>query len=154
MRVWRLTKARHARTAFDGEGARLYGGRWNSPGTRVVYTASTPSLAVLEVLVHLQAVAPLAAYVLIEVHVPDALVQTLARPPAGWRALPAPPATQRVGDAWARGGRSLALSVPSVLSPDERLVLINPSHRDARRLRPGPAQPYRIDPRLVARLQR
>ena len=35
---WRIVKSRYASTAFDGEGARLYGGRWNSSGTRMVYS--------------------------------------------------------------------------------------------------------------------
>jgi len=52
-RAWRIVKARHATTAFNGEGARLNGGRWNSPGERVVYASATKSLAALETLVHL-----------------------------------------------------------------------------------------------------
>ena len=51
--AWRITKRKHARSAFTGEGARLYGGRWNSPGTAIIYTAESQSLAVLEILVHL-----------------------------------------------------------------------------------------------------
>lgn len=147
-RAWRLVKARHAATAFDGEGARLHGGRWSSPGTRLVYTAETPSLAVLEVLVHLQASAPLAACVLIEVQLPEELVETYARPPADWRRLPAPDSTRRVGDAWVRAGKSVALSVPSVVSPGERLLLLNPAHADFQRVVVGKAQPFALDPRL------
>ncbi len=147
-RAWRLVKARHAATAFDGEGARLHGGRWSSPGTRIVYTAESPALAVLEVLVHLQASAPLAAYVMFEVQVPEDLVQALARPPAGWRRLPAPDSTRRFGDAWVRAAKSVALSVPSVVSPGERLLLLNPAHADFRRVVVGKAQPFALDPRL------
>jgi RES domain-containing protein len=146
--AWRLVKERHARAAFDGEGARLFGGRWNSQGTRMVYTADTPSLAVLEVLVHLQATAPLAGYVLIEVRVPEALVETLADPPDDWRRLPAPDSTRRAGDAWIRAARSVALSVPSLVSPEERLLLLNPSHDDFRRVTIGKPRPFEIDPRL------
>lgn len=51
MRTWRLTTARHAHTAFTGEGARRYGGRWNAKGVPVVYTAGSLSLAMLEMLV-------------------------------------------------------------------------------------------------------
>src|ERR1700736_5127134 len=53
LRAWRIVKARHAATAFDGEGARLLGGRWNSPGTRMIYTSATGALAALEMLGHL-----------------------------------------------------------------------------------------------------
>ena len=59
---WRITKTKHAAQAFNGEGARLPGGRWKSPGQCVVYTSSTISLAVLEVLVHLEQSAFLPAY--------------------------------------------------------------------------------------------
>lgn len=52
-RAWRLVKQKHAATAFDGDGARLFGGRWNAPGSRVIYTSTTLSLAALEILVHL-----------------------------------------------------------------------------------------------------
>lgn len=52
-RAWRIVKEKHAATAFSGEGARLYGGRWNSVGTSLVYTSGTKALAALESLVHL-----------------------------------------------------------------------------------------------------
>ena len=52
-RAWRMVKEKHAATASDGEGAWLFGGRWNSRGTRGVYTSATLSLAALESLVHL-----------------------------------------------------------------------------------------------------
>ena len=54
IRAYRLCKTRHMAAAFTGEGARLNGGRWNSPGKAVVYTSSSLSLATLEVLVHLE----------------------------------------------------------------------------------------------------
>ena len=54
MRVYRVAKARHAhnpQTMLSGEGAREWGGRFNSPGVRAVYYASTLSLAALKILV-------------------------------------------------------------------------------------------------------
>lgn len=53
LQVWRITKRKHARRAFAGEGARLAGGRWNIPGTAIVYTSASLSLAALELFVHL-----------------------------------------------------------------------------------------------------
>src|SRR5262245_29579658 len=63
--AWRIVKARHAANAFDGEGARLEGGRWNSPGTPTVYTSQSAALAALELLVHLGRGSILSAYTLI-----------------------------------------------------------------------------------------
>ena len=53
MRVWRLTHRKWALSAFDGQGAYLFGGRWNPKGVRCVYTSTSSALAVLEVLVHM-----------------------------------------------------------------------------------------------------
>jgi RES domain-containing protein len=74
MKAWRITKQRHARTAFSGEGARLYGGRWNSAGVPVAYVAESQSLAVLQLLVHLDAPALLEKYVFLEVDFDASLV--------------------------------------------------------------------------------
>jgi RES domain-containing protein len=62
MQLWRLVKTRYAAAAFDGEGARVNGGRWNSPGTRVAYASANSALAVLEVLVHMTAGSGLPGY--------------------------------------------------------------------------------------------
>lgn len=93
MRVWRLVKSRYASTAFDGEGARLYGARWNRPGLRATYAADSPALAVLEVLVHVGDASLLSAYSLITASLPDAVIEDLD--PSllfpGWDSWPPPP---------------------------------------------------------------
>lgn len=132
MRLWRLVKTRYAATAFDGEGARLHGARWNSVGVRVAYAADSSALAVLEVLVHLGKVSVLPSYSLITGTLPPALIEDLGESalPAGWNASPAPPDVQAIGDAWIRSGRSLALRVPSAIVQGSYSVLINPAHPD------------------------
>ena len=151
MQVWRLTKTKHARTAFDGEGARLYGARWNSAGTRVAYAASNSALAVLEVLVHVENVDVLASYSLIQASLPDALVQTLepARLPNGWNRWPVPPRAQAVGDAWAAANETLALQVPSAIVRGGMNLLINPAHQDFARFVVERVDRFTFDPRLV-----
>ncbi len=52
--AWRIFKKKHRASAFAGEGARRFGGRWNSKGVAIIYTSGTVSLAVLEILVHLE----------------------------------------------------------------------------------------------------
>jgi RES domain-containing protein len=122
---WRIVKSRHAGTAFDGEGAGLYGGRWNSPGTRMVYTSSTISLAVLEVLVHLQEASLLSSYSLLSVSFDDAFVERLDHSmlPNGWRIYPPPSDLQRIGDDWVRSQISVALEVPCYYRAREQLPL-------------------------------
>ena len=149
---WRIVKSRYASTAFDGEGARLYGGRWNSPGTRIVYTSSTISLAVLEVLVHLQEASILSSYSLISAGFDDALVERLDRSmlPDGWRSYPAPSELQRIGDEWVRRQRSAVLEVPSVIVERESNYLLNPTHPDFSSVVIGEPEPFTFDERLLA----
>jgi RES domain-containing protein len=149
---WRIVKSRHASTAFDGEGARLYGGRWNSPGTRMVYTSSTISLAVLEVLVHLQEASLLSSYSLISVSFDDALVERLERSrlPDGWRTYPPPSELQRIGDEWVRSQRSAVLEVPSVIVVRESNYLLNPTHPNFSTVVIGESEPFTFDERLLA----
>lgn len=151
MRVWRL--AGRGRTAFDGEGARLYGGRWNHPGVAVVYTAESLALAVLELFVHLSPRdAP--GLVAIPADVPEQVRVERLDPrelPRDWRATPAPPALADLGTAWARGGASAVLAVPSAIVPRETNYLLNPAHPDFRRPRIGRPEPFSLDPRMLDR---
>ena len=151
--AWRIVKARYAPDAFDGEGARLYGGRWNSPGTAVIYTAESRELAMLEILAHLPAAALLALYVCIPVRFEARLVTTLNERelPADWRVEPAPESTRQLGDAWARERRSAVWRVPSAVVPRESSYLLNPAHPDFDSLKIGEPEPIRFDERLLKR---
>ena len=151
MTAWRITQQRHARTAFSGEGARLFGGRWNSPGTPMVYTAESRSLAVLEILVHLDSPALLDRYVFLEATFDAALVTDLdrARLPRNWQSDPPPPALQNLGDTWAASNTSAILRIPSVLVPEESNLLLNPRHPDFAKITISRPQPFHFDPRLA-----
>jgi RES domain-containing protein len=151
MRLWRLTAAKYASTALDGEGAWRVGGRWNSPGRRAVYLSEHLSLAALEILVHVtKASAP--AHVAIELNVPDDI--TLYEPPTGalpsdWRAESIPRSTQQLGDAWLDRGAEALMRVPSVIIPEEFNFVLNPSHPDAARIKRLTTEPFTFDPRLL-----
>jgi RES domain-containing protein len=134
--IWRLIDKRFEKSAFTGDGARLYGGRWNSPGTAIVYTAQHQSLAILETLVHLDSPALLSEFVLIGVELDIALITHLDRAsiPANWKADPVPAEVQLIGYQWAANQTSLALAVPSVLVPNELNYLLNPKHPDFSKL--------------------
>jgi RES domain-containing protein len=149
--AWRITKRKHARHAFTGEGAREYGGRWNNPGTAIVYTAQSQALAALEMLVHLDSSNLLLKYVLIGVEFDDSLIAKLdpSALPQDWRSDPAPPELHSIGDNWVRAGSSAVLQVPSALVPGENNFLLNPEHRDFTQLLIGKPLPFGFDPRLV-----
>ncbi len=139
MRVWRVCRRPFA--DLSGEGARLYGGRWNSPGRPMVYAAESAALAVLEVRVHLDLdwrVLP-DDYVLMAIETGDLVAETLAETPADPRAA---------GDAWLASGRSALLRAPSFIVPESANLLINPAHRDAARLAVASIRPFAFDARL------
>ena len=149
--AWRIVKRRRAGRAFTGEGARLYGGRWNSAGVAVVYTAESQSLAALEMLVHLDASELLESYVVFEVGMEESLVMKVERwqLPRDWRADPPPRKGQQVGDAWVAKGTSSVLQLPSAILPAEHNFLLNPRHPDFPKLVIGKPAPFRFDPRLA-----
>ncbi len=154
-RAWRLVKSRFALAAFDGEGARRQAGRWNSEGTGIVYTASTLSLAALELLAHADVEDMPAEYTAIAVDIPDALrVETvdIRALPRHWRrAGPYPGECQALGDAWVASRRTAVLTVPSVVVPMERNYLLNPAHPDFRKLVIGRPVKFGFDERLLGR---
>ena len=149
--AYRLVKARHTDTAFDGEGARRFGGRWNSKGQLAVYVASSESLAALEVLVHLGRREPLPRYVLFEVRMPAESIVHLDDNalPSNWRDPIPPAATAEIGDAWLASGKHLALAVPSVVVPREVNYMLNPAHPDFAAVVAGARRvPFAFDERL------
>jgi RES domain-containing protein len=149
--AWRICKARYATRAFDGEGARVYGGRWNSPGTRVAYASESVALATLEVLVGLQDTSLLTSYSLIKVEFARDLVETVDRRrlPISWSHHPPTPETQRIGDLWIAEVRSAVLEVPSAVVEAEHNFLFNPTHEQFSRILVHRPKPFRLDPRLV-----
>ena len=149
MRVWRL--ARSVYPALDGEGSRLYGGRWNEPGTPVVYTAGSLSLAVLEQLVHLDPSQLPDDYVAYAVEIPDGLEierVKISDLPDQWNRRAEVRSLQRMGEQWAREQNAAVLSVPSAVIPEERNYLINPRHADSDQIDVVHGRPFDFDPRL------
>lgn len=118
----------------------------------MVYASERLSLAVLEVLVHVEpnTVPPdLMSY---ELDLPDILLtETISSSalPDGWQDQPSHPASRALGDAWLERGSTVALIVPSAVVPGEVNVLLNPRHGDATAVSVVRAQPFRFDLRLV-----
>jgi RES domain-containing protein len=147
---WRIIPSEHAAKAFDGEGARLNGGRWNSPGVRMIYASEHKSLAALEILVHVNPRRP-RPYTAFSLQWDDSLSErrTVAQLPADWRQSPPGASSAGIGDAWARQSRSAVLAVPSILIPEEWNFLLNPTHPDFRKITIGPPEAFAFDPRLL-----
>ena len=149
--AWRITKQKHVRTAFTGEGAKLYGGRWNSPGKPVIYTAESRALALAEILVHLESAAVLWRYVVLQAEIDEAYIAHLDPHdlPRNWRAEPAPKRLQTLGDEWVDLGKSVVLRVPSAVVVGEFNYLLNPLHPDFSMLGLHDPEKFSIDKRFV-----
>ena len=151
MRVWRIIPKLHLSQAFDGEGARRFGGRWNRLGTRVVYTSATLSLAALEFFVSLDRDTEPDQLVAISADIPNDMrighieVSNL---PKGWRSYPVPEELQDLGTAWAASASTAVLVVPSAVIPDERNYLLNPAHPDSKRFFLNKPEAFHFDPRM------
>ena len=149
LRVWRLCKRAHS--AFDGEGARLAGGRWNRRGSRMIYTSASLSLAALEILVHCDPSLLPSDLVAIAADIPVSLniepIDEAGLPP-DWSRMPPPDALAELGSGWLEAARSPVLSVPSAVVPRERNYLINPGHPEFARIKRGATEAFSLDPRL------
>ena len=149
--AWRIVQAKYLNKAFSGDGARLYGGRWNSKGVAVVYTAGSLALASMELVVNLPSPKLLQAFVRIPVHVNPALVESMESEnlPRDWTSRPISPATKAIGDRWVKEQRSAVLRVPSIVVPEEHNYLLNPNHPDFAKIEIGQPAVYYFDPRLA-----
>ncbi|MGQ0696400.1 MAG: RES family NAD+ phosphorylase [Nitrospiraceae bacterium] len=149
MVVWRLTLKKHV--APDGEGARRYGGRWNKPGTPVVYTSGTLSLAVLEYLVHVDSDILPDSLVSVKATIPETLAIETILPsdlPGNWRDKIIPVRLQELGTSWAKGAKTPILKVPSVVIEHEWNYVLNPLHPEFPQIIWDTDIAFSFDPRL------
>ncbi len=154
--LWRIaTDAREYEAHnLSGRGAEASGGRWNRPGSAVVYTATSVSLACLETVVHLNADdLPLNRF-LVHIAVPGAVwsarqALSAAELPVGWSAIPEGKVSLDIGDAWLKSASSALLALPSAIVPEEVNVLINPAHPAAASITATKTRPWFYDGRLA-----
>jgi RES domain-containing protein len=151
--AWRIVRADRAKHAFTGDGSRLLGGRWNSRGVAVIYASEHESLAALELLVHTMPLSPLDRFLSFRIEWNERLTEhfPVTQLPTDWNSEVPTIATQRIGDDWVRSGRSVALALPSLLSTSELNFLLNPNHREFKKVKIGRPIEYRFDPRLLSR---
>ena len=150
MRVWRLCQERHAADAFSGEGARRFGGRWNSPGVPMVYSSTSLALAAMELFVHLEPNQQPNDLVAIAATLPEGEPAARLEPdelPDNWWTDDFEP-LRVIGDKWIRARRSLGLMVPSAALRVEWNVLVNPLHPALAKIRIEEPQPFHFDARM------
>ncbi|HEX8755582.1 MAG TPA: RES domain-containing protein [Steroidobacteraceae bacterium] len=154
--VWRIAPDTPDYGADDlsGKGAERTGGRWNRKGAAMLYCSSTIALACLETFVNLSGAEPLPLNrYLVKITIPPAMWRNRTvletDDHIGWDAQPAGMVSLEWGSNWSASGRSLIAEVPSVIVPEEANILINPRHRDARRLRARKVRRWMYDPRLA-----
>lgn len=155
--AYRISKESNPAKAFSGQGAKDWGGRWNSRGVAVVYTAAHRSLSMLEVLVHVKGGAgtgrraismPFCIY---RVSFESAQLEEfpISNLPAGWNSEPPTAASQSLGDAWVLAARSPVLALPSVIVPEERNYILNPNHSRFPEVQIASPVVCSFDPRLL-----
>ena len=150
MILYRIGKCIYADN-LSGEGARLYGGRWNSEGRPAVYLASSCSLAMLEVLVHLQPLMIPNDYCLVEIEVPDSSIAQIAIAdlPDNWKDVSPPTILKVMGNNFPANKKHLMLKVPSSIVPTEYNYLLNPMHPDMKKVKIVKKEPFSFDSRLM-----
>lgn len=150
--AWRIVKATHKNRAFDGEGARIAGGRWNKIGTPLIYAADSLALAALETIVHLPTIdlfKKIFVYIPVRFDAKLVISQNPADLPDDWDLLPPPDSTQTIGTEWTLKKKSVILKVPSTVIREEFNYLINPLHPDFKKLSIGAPEKFVFDPRFT-----
>lgn len=152
-RFSRICRRPYAAEAAAGEGARLYGGRWNSRGVRVVYASTSLALAAVETFVNLEPnlrprdLVSIKGEIADSVEIPRLELGTL--PPRWYRTRDE--SLQRFGDEWIRSETSAALLVPSAAIRGEWNILLNPAHRDFAKIKFHPPERFEFDVRMFRR---
>lgn len=149
--VYRISKTKYI-SDLNGTGAKLFGGRWNTKGNGILYTAENIALCALETLVHIST-STLQDFSIATIQIPDeASVETLESDqlPNNWDKYPAPAILAQVGDRWLQSNLSLLLRVPSVIVPQEFNVLVNPLHPEFSRVNLANVEPFVFDERLLS----
>jgi RES domain-containing protein len=150
MRVWRISKAKYAHTAFSGEAARLFDARWNFAGTPMVYTSASLALAAIEFFVHLDPSEAPSGLVSLMADLPDDLaVERVENEqlPRDWRKTDHKD-LQQLGTDWVRSQSTVALVVPSAAVEGEWNVLLNPEHPEFRKVQVGEPRSFHYDERM------
>lgn len=150
MQVFRLSRERYA-NELSGAGAAIKGGRWNSIGFELIYTAGNRSLAMAEVAVHFTMATLPDDYMMVTINIPaDLVIQEISESdlPRNWNAFPHPSSTQKLGDQFILQGRCCIAKIPSVVTKGDFNFLINPNHNDFKKLSISETEKFPFDRRI------
>lgn len=150
MEVYRLSRQKFAEP-LSGKGAAIKGARWNSSGIELIYTAKNRSLAMAEVAVHLTLATLPEDYVIVTIHIPDNLpVKKIEAEslPQNWKNFPHPNSTQNIGDNFVIENKYVAMMIPSVVTHGDFNVVINPKHKDFKKVKIIKIEAFPFDKRI------
>lgn len=150
MVVYRISKETFA-ADLSGKGAELAGGRWNSKGNAMLYTAQSIALCVAEIAVHVPLGMLPKGFCLVHILLPEVEMQEVKRLPKDWQRFPHASSTQAMGDRFLKENRFLILKVPSAAVQGEFNYLINPRHKDFSKIKIIKTENFTFDERLFKR---
>ena len=150
MFVYRIAKQKYIKD-LSGIGAKTVGGRWNPKGIAVLYTSTTASLSILEVLAHLPAAYFPNNMSIATIELPDKLITSIdiKELPKDWNKIPPSTGIQHFAMNWISENVHLGLKVPSIIAPREQNLLINPLHPDFNLVKLITIEPFNFDTRLL-----
>jgi RES domain-containing protein len=150
MKVYRLVRECFMND-FSGKGASLFGGRWNSIGTEIIYTASNRSLAMAELVVHLTLATLPDDFYMLEILLPTKSSKKKIDPidlPENWNAFPSNNLCAKIGDDFINQNKYLLLEVPSAVTKGDFNILINPFHKDFKKVKILSSEKFPFDKRI------
>ena len=150
MEVFRLSRKQFSST-LSGRGSAIKGARWNSVGVELIYTASNRSLAMAEIVVHFSLATLPVDFMMLTIFIPDNIsvhqlnVDDL---PVNWNAFPSPASTQKIGDQFVNENKYCVLRIPSVVTQGDYNLLINPYHKDFKKIKIISSEKFPFDQRI------
>lgn len=152
MIVYRLSRSSYSYD-LSGKGAEIAGGRWNSKGVAMIYSGENIALCMAEVAVHMPLGIVPKDYELIWIEIPDNEIQELTKNelPENWRETLSMYETQEIGNYFVLNSSKMILKVPSMFVQGQFNYLINPHHKNSKKIKIQKVEPFRFDDRLFVR---
>lgn len=148
MIVYRISNEKF-KNDISGNGAAINGSRWNSKDIKILYTGEYISLSILENLVHLREIDLPQKSFLLKIDIPEIEHQEIKNSKLIERWQQHISYTQWMGDQFITSNNALVLKVPSAVVPQEHNFLINPLHKDFKKVKIISSELLNLDKRLL-----